>query len=77
MLINAPWLRKYEYPYVNMVQFTRRELYDMFSKRFRFEKMISYQSKKLEDEFKIELFFFIRAKLQKVRMMEIIGEYNF
>ena len=42
-----------------------------------FGKMISYQSKKLEDEFKIELFFFIRAKLQKVRMMEIIGEYNF
>lgn len=37
MLIDAPWQKKYGYPYVELDQFARKELQEMFLKEFRFE----------------------------------------
>lgn len=70
MIINSPWQRKYGYPYVEISQFTRRELWDMFSKKFRFEELGDEMSTKLEREFRIRLNSFVRDTLQKVRMIE-------
>lgn len=41
-LANAPWQKKYGYPYVSLSGFTRRELQEMFLKRFRAESMLSF-----------------------------------
>lgn len=38
MIIDAPWQKKYGYPYVEIEQFTRREMQEMLLKEFRFEK---------------------------------------
>lgn len=37
MIVDAPWRKKYGYPYVELEQFTRKELQEMFLKEFRFE----------------------------------------
>ena len=70
MIINSPWQRKYGYPYVEISQFTRRELWNMFSKKFRFEELGDKMSTKLEREFRIRLNAFVRDTLQNVRMIE-------
>lgn len=74
MIICSPWQRKYGYPYVSVKNFTRRELQSMFLKRFRFEDTIHYGSARLEREFRIGLYNFIRNNLQKVRMLACINE---
>lgn len=76
MMINAPWQRKYGYPYVEVSQFTRRELQTIFSKKFRFEDYAVVYSKNLEREYKIGLFSLFRDRLQKVRMIELM-DYSF
>ncbi len=43
-LITGPWQKKYGYPYVNSLEFTRKELKEMFQKKFRFEDRISFLS---------------------------------
>ena len=73
MLINAPWQKKYGYPYIKMSQFSRRQLQKMFLKRFRFEKMVDFYSEKIERDFKIGWYTRIRNNLQKVRMLEVIA----
>ncbi len=73
ILINAPWQRKYGYPYVKITSFTGRELQEMFSKRFRFEDEITFADMKMEREFKIGIYHTIRYNLQKVRMLEILN----
>ncbi len=45
-LITAPWQRKYKYPYTDSLDFNRRELRDMFEKKWRFDGKISHK----EDE---------------------------
>lgn len=75
-VINSSWQRRYGYPYVRIDQFTRRELSEMFSKKFRFEELAGVQSRKLEREFKIGLSSFIRYNLQKVRMEEFLDNWK-
>lgn len=74
MIINAPWQRKYGYPYVEISRFTRRELQEMFSKEFRFEDVIDYSDSETKLDFDIKLSKVIRTKLQKVRMLESFNE---
>lgn len=73
MIINAPWQKKYGYPYVEISRFTRRELYEMFSKKFRFEDKIDFFSDRLKKDFKIQLNNLIRYNLFKVIMKEILS----
>ncbi len=69
MMICAPWQRKYGYPYVELSEFSRRELQELFSKRFRFEKFIKYDGSRLL--FDLRLQGMIRRMLWKTRMLEI------
>lgn len=73
MLLNLPWQKKYGYPYIDICQFSRKELQEMFMKKFRFEDRIDFQGVRSEREFKIGLLQSFRRNLQKVRMTEIIG----
>ena len=43
-LINGPLQKKYGYPYVSSLDFSRRELQQMFLKEFHFEEKINYPS---------------------------------
>ncbi len=65
MIINAPWQREYGYPYVEMAQFSRRELQEMFLKQFRFEDLTKTDT---DGVVKIRMQKIIRAYLQEVRM---------
>ena len=40
MLINAPYQKEYGYPYVEVLNFSRKELYEMFLSAFYFERNI-------------------------------------
>lgn len=71
MLINAPWQRKYGYPYVEVTRFSKRELQEMFSKPFRFEELLEYNGEKAELSFRIKLQNSIRSRLQEARMIEM------
>lgn len=75
-VINSSWQRKYGYPYLRIAQFTRRELSEMFLKKFRFEELDREQSTKMEREFRIRLNSFIRYNLQKIRMTELAENWN-
>lgn len=75
-VINSSWQRKYGYPYLRIAQFTRRELSEMFLKKFRFEELDREQSAKMEREFRIRLNSFIRYNLQKIRMTELTENWN-
>ncbi len=72
MIINGPWQKKFGYPYLEITQFSRRELQEMFLKKFRFEEMLEFESKKMELEFRISVYHLIRYYLQKVRMVEVL-----
>lgn len=76
MIINSPWQKKYQYPYLEVSMFTRRELQELFFKKFRFENMMDFQSNKMELEFKISLYQRVRYNLQRVRMIEIMDTCN-
>lgn len=71
MLINAPWQRKYGYPYVEVSGFTRKELQEMFLKDFRFEHVENAEENGDRLSFKICIQRQIKEKLQRVRMIEI------
>jgi len=43
-LLLGPWQKRYGYPYVRCMDFSRRELQTIFSKGFRFEERILYVS---------------------------------
>lgn len=50
-LITGPWQKKYGYPYVSSIDFSRRELKEMFSKKFRFEENWVFQNEEAEMKF--------------------------
>lgn len=72
MLINAPWQRKYGYPYVEISSFSRRELQEMFLKEFRYEDRMEYNGPKSKLDSDIRLLNEIRIRLRKVKMLEIL-----
>lgn len=74
LIISGPWQREYGYPYERITRFTRRELQDMFAKKFRFEDKLNFFEGKLEQEFRTGLYQIIRNNLQKVRMLEMLRE---
>lgn len=76
MLIDAPWQRKYGYPYVELSQFSRRELQEMFFKEFRFEKQWDTElcGDGFEDKMAIQNA--ARNALKHVRALEFYHYYD-
>ena len=51
-IILGIWQKEYGYPYVSSLQFTRRELFDMFRKEFGFESRLKFNSSIEKRKFK-------------------------
>ena len=70
-LFTSPWQRKYGYPFVNCMDFTRVELQEMFLKEFRFEKRLAGF---IDEENRLDYYMVlqrrIRRHLWKLRWME-------
>ena len=71
MLINAPYQKEYGYPYVEVLNFSRKELYEMFLSAFYFERNIVYQGAKLNYDLKIQRQ--LRQNIQNLRKLAFIG----
>lgn len=50
-LITSAWQKKYDYPYVSSRCFSRRELVELFTKKFRFEENWTFCTEKEKIEF--------------------------
>ena len=50
-ILTGPWLKKYGYPYKNSLEFSRRELLEMFLKKFRFEENYVFVSEELKQAY--------------------------
>ena len=68
MLIQTLWQRSYGYPYLELKQFSRRELQEMFLKGFRFDELVELDGRGLD----LDLQHRIRIQLQKIRMVEML-----
>lgn len=72
MLIDAPWLKKYGYPFAELYQFTREQLQEMFLKKFRFEDpgdITGFYKDNLGLDDQIVLQDNIRRKIQEARCL--------
>lgn len=74
MIIDAPWQRKYQYPFVNTASFSRRELQELFLKKFRFEDLLEFNNEKEKQSYRIGLLAMFRRKVWQNRAMEV--EYS-
>lgn len=70
-LILAAWQKKYGYPYVNSLRFSRRELQEMFAKKFRFEAKLRFSNVEEEMEFQMWKKKLLCDRLWMNRRMEI------
>ena len=69
MIFNGMWQKKYGYPYVELAQFSRRELQELFLKSYRIEDLTgSYKI----DEASIGMQKRIWDWLQELRMYELM-----
>lgn len=50
-LISAIWQKKYGYPYVSSLEFSRMELREILAKKFRFEEKLRFSNYEEEQEF--------------------------
>lgn len=64
-LINAPYQKKYGYPYVEISEFSRKELLEFFLKKNRFEDIADDGIKKKTD---LKLQKMVKTNLQKLKM---------
>ncbi|MCM1235553.1 MAG: hypothetical protein NC489_36100, partial [Ruminococcus flavefaciens] len=71
-LIQSIYQRKYNYPYVSCMEFSRRELQEMFRKDFRWEKNSEIEEKKSEFDVR-EIQCYITKLLWQMRFAEITG----
>lgn len=53
MLLSVAWQKAYGYPYVEAALFSKRELQDMFCKKFHFENFIMFDTDKEEFEYRL------------------------
>lgn len=77
MVLDAPWRKKYGYPYVDLEQFTRRELQEMLLKEFRFEKpgdITGFYKDRLDLNDRIVLQIDLRKRLQETRCLLSVWE---
>lgn len=74
-LVKGPWQKKYGYPYVNSLKFSRRELQEMFVKKFRFEQNLVFESQELENVYMKWRQKWMNQILWDVRRKEMLGVF--
>lgn len=72
-MLSASYQRKYGYPYTSSIEFSRRELQEMFLKEFRYEKNLEHGDRNLED-FMYNRWFHFHDILWRERFAEVMHE---
>lgn len=72
MLASAVWQQEHGYPYISSLDFSRKEIQDMFDKEFRFEKNLEYQYEGEKQELKQWKQDVLKKSLWEVRRYEIM-----
>lgn len=75
-LINTPWQKKYGYSYVDVSEFSQRELQEIFLKGFRFDKYRNFGDEKERLDDKIWEMNEIRDRLWENRVLEFEENRN-
>lgn len=70
MLLNSPWQMTHGYSNINALQFSMRELQEMFLKKFRFEDLFEFKDEKSKLKFEIKKQEMIRSRLYQVYMIQ-------
>lgn len=73
-LISSPYQKLYGYTYENCLKFSRRELEDMFLKKFRFQERLQFESEKDSIEYYFQVYDLMRQNLWKARKHEVLGD---
>lgn len=71
-VIAAPWQKKFGYPYVSSLSFSRREAEELFFKEFRFEEKLVFHSDEEKREFRRWACRLMRNSLLITRRKEIM-----
>lgn len=75
-LIDGPWQKRYGYPYASSLEFSRKELRDIFDKQFRFEEKMSELTDAEKEKIRKYARNIICQNLWKVRRYEIMEELS-
>ena len=70
-LICMPWQKMYGYPYVDITLFSRRELQEMFLKKFRFMDKLSVETERQRLVYNVGAQNYVRERLQRIRMLSM------
>lgn len=70
------WQKEHGYPYVSILDFSRKELQNMYEKEFRFEKNLEYQYEGEEQELKQWKQDILRNSLWEVRRGEVMQGFS-
>lgn len=73
MLIYGPWQKQNGYPYVNSLDFSRKELQDMFGKAFRFEANQGYADAVNREKWMIEQISYYLWVVRREEIMKSAG----
>ena len=72
-ILSAPYQKKFGYPYVDCRMFSRRELWEMFRKEFRFQCQLRYADEREKRSYNISMHRKFRWQLWRVRAYTITG----
>ena len=75
-MIRGSWQKLYGYPHVSSLDFSKRELQEMFLKEFRFEKRLVYCNNDEKERIKKWEKRLISDCLQMTRRREILDIFN-
>lgn len=73
LILSAPYQKMYGYPYVDCRMFSRKELWKMFLKEFRFQSQVQYVNKKERISYNMAMHSRFRRQLWKVRAYTVIN----
>lgn len=71
-LMAASWQRKYGYPYISCLEFSRRELWEFFMKKYKFEDFLTFENENEKQAYMREKISYLRYILWKNRREEVM-----
>lgn len=74
VLLLSEWQAEYDYPCVDILEFSRRELQEMFVKDFRFEEMYQFHDETDRLKYKMQKMNWMQRQIQKLISMRSAGK---
>lgn len=72
----SPYQKTFGYPYVDVCEYSKRELQELFLKKCRFEQRLHFDTERTRLLYRIYFQNYIRILLQKIRMLHHIESRN-